>query len=82
VYVVLPGGIGTLDEWVATLSHNVVSGSNKKLLIVNLDGVFGYQWKQIAETASSPFANGDVMKLMVEAKSADEMIAQLEQLTK
>ena len=82
VYVVLPGGIGTLDEWVSTLSLNVVSGSSKKLLIVNLDGVFDYQWKQIAETASSPFANGDVMKLMVEAKSADEMIAQLEQLTK
>lgn len=82
VYVVLPGGIGTLDEWVATLSHNLSVGNYNKLLIVNIDGVFDYQWKQIAETASSPFAHGDVMCRMVEVKNVDEMIAQLEQLTK
>ena len=82
VYVVLPGGIGTLDEWVATLSHNLSVGNYKKLLIVNIDGVFDCQWKQIAETASSPFAHGDVMCRMVEVKTIDEMIAQLELLTK
>lgn len=82
VYVVLPGGIGTLDEWVATLSHNLSVGNYNKLLIVNIDGVFDYQWKQIAETASSPFAHGDVMCRMVEVKTVDEMIAQLELLTK
>ena len=82
VYVVLPGGIGTLDEWVATLSHNLSVGNDKKLLIVNLDGVFDYQWKQIAETASSPFAHGDVMSRMVEVRNAKDMITQLELLTK
>lgn len=81
VYVVLPGGIGTLDEWVATLSHNLSVGNEKKLVIVNLDGVFDYQVKQLAETSVSPFAHGDVMRLMAEARSADEMIKQLEILT-
>lgn len=81
VYVVLPGGIGTLDEWIATLSHNISAGSYKKLVIVNLDGIFDWQMKQIAETAASPFAHGDVMCRMVEVKNAQEMIEQLEILT-
>lgn len=81
VYVVLPGGIGTLDEWVATLSHNLSVGNNKKLLIVNLDGVFDWQIKQIATTAESPFAHGDVMGQMVEVKTVDNMITELEKLT-
>ena len=82
VYVVLPGGIGTLDEWIATLSHNISAGIDKKLVIVNLDGIFDWQMKQIAETAASPFAHPDIMLKMVEVKSANEMIEQLNLLTK
>lgn len=82
VYVVLPGGIGTLDEWVATLSHNLSAGNDKKLLIVNLDGVFDFQMRQIAATASSPFAHGDILGRMVEVKTVDDMITELEKLTK
>lgn len=82
VYVVLPGGIGTIDEWIATLSHNLSAGVMKKLVIVNINGIFDCQMKQIAETASSPFAHGDVMGRMVELTSVDEMLKVLESLTK
>lgn len=82
VYVVLPGGIGTIDEWIATLSHNLSVGMVKKLVIVNIDGIFDCQMKQIAETASSPFAHGNVMGRMVEVLSVDDMLIALESLTK
>ncbi len=80
VYVVLPGGIGTLDEWLATLSFNLSIGNYKKLLIVNIGGIFDNQIKQIAETAGSPFAHGDVLSRMVEVKSADDMLGALEKI--
>ena len=82
VYVVLPGGIGTLDEWIATLSHNLSMGCNKKLVIVNMDGVFDAQYKQLEDTASSPFAHGDIMKRMVKVASAEEMLSALEEIVK
>lgn len=79
VYVVLPGGIGTLDEWLATLSHNLSVGNDKKLVIVNLAGVYDDQIKQLQCTASSPFAHGDVLGRMIEVKSVEDMIKALEQ---
>lgn len=80
VYVVLPGGIGTLDEWLATLSHNLSIGSQKKLVIVNLDGIFDYQIKQLEATSDSPFAHGNIMERMVIVSSAEEMLQSLTQI--
>lgn len=80
VYVVLPGGIGTLDEWVATLSHNLSAGNNKKQLIVNMNGVFDWQIKQLEHTATSEFAHGDIMSRMVIVADADEMINRLSEI--
>lgn len=81
VYVVMPGGVGTLDEWISTLSHNLSAGNNKKIVVVNLDGVFDWQIKQIAVTASSPFAHGDIMSRMIIVASTEEMINRLDELT-
>lgn len=81
VYVVLPGGIGTLDEWIATLSHNLSAGNYKKLVIVNLDGTFDWLIKQLETTASSPYAHGDIMCRMEVVASADDMIAKLKEIT-
>lgn len=81
VYVVLPGGIGTLDELLSTISHNISIGSDKKIIVVNMDGVFDWQIKQIAVTASSPFAHGNIMKRIVEVKTVQDMIKELEIVT-
>lgn len=80
VFVVLPGGIGTLDEWLATLSHNLSTENGKRLLIVNMNGVFDSQVKQIQETASSPFAHGDIMASMVVVDTAEKMLEELDKL--
>lgn len=81
VYVVLPGGIGTIDEWVATLSHNLSGGLDKKLLIVNIGGIFDNQIKQFEVTSSSEFAHGDILNQMVVVRNIDEMKMKIQELT-
>ena len=34
-FVVLPGGIGTIDEWISTLSQLIVDGNVKPIIAVN-----------------------------------------------
>ena len=59
LFVVLPGGIGTIDEWISTLTHLVVSGDTcTRIVVVNIGGVFDNMLAQIAATAASPFARG------------------------
>lgn len=80
LFVVLPGGIGTIDEWISTLAHLVVEGdSTRRIMVVNINGVFDNMLAQIASTAASPFARGGnpLMGHCVVVDSIDEMIKQL-----
>ena len=69
------------SRMIATLSHNLSAGIYKKLLIVNMNGVFDAQYKQLEDSASSPFAHGDIMGRMVVVSNADEMLEKIEELT-
>lgn len=63
VFVILPGGLGTIDEWISTLSDIMVretidSVADRPILVLNLDGMYdGIVW-QLSETASSVYARG------------------------
>lgn len=57
LFVVLPGGIGTLDEWLSTLAFlKVAADKKRKIIVANINGMYDKQWQQICETAESPFA--------------------------
>lgn len=63
VFVVLPGGIGTIDEWISTLSHIMVQErvdpyADKPILVWNHEGMYDGQVRQLAETAGSVYARG------------------------
>ena len=59
VFVVLPGGIGTLDELFSTLSIMKVSGdTHRKIIIANIDGVFNGIVCQLDDTQNSQFTTG------------------------
>ena len=84
LFVVLPGGIGTIDEWISTLTHLVVSGDRgTRIVVVNIGGVFNEMLAQIAATAASPFARGGtpVDGHCVVAAGIEEMINQLNAIT-
>lgn len=75
VFVVLPGGLGTADEWIATLSQMVVDNDNKRRIIVsNVDGMYDSLMRYLEEMAQSPFARDQHLSLMVEVKDTIELI--------
>ena len=81
LFVVLPGGLGTLDEWLATLSHLISTGLHHTILIVNLDGIYDHLIAQLRATAASPFAHGNILSRMVIVTSTHDMITQLNNIT-
>lgn len=75
IFVVLPGGIGTIDEWISTLSHfKVVREQHRHIVVVNIDGAFDAQLSQLAVTAESVFtASIDYMNRMSVVTDIDQL---------
>lgn len=74
-FIVLPGGLGTIDEWIATLSTLVVDGdTNRKIIVANINGIYDNVVAQIASTANSPFARSEIIGMSVIAHSNVEFI--------
>jgi uncharacterized protein (TIGR00730 family) len=60
LFVVLPGGIGTIDEWISTLSHVLcVNNDNRGIIVVNINHMYNELIEQLETTAASPFARRD-----------------------
>ena len=74
IFVVLPGGLGTIDEWISTLSHFKVNKITKPVIIANIGGVFDAQVAQMSNTADSVFtASKDYMKSQIVCNTAEEL---------
>lgn len=74
-FVVLPGGLGTIDEWMSTLSQLVVNcDRHRKIVVANIGGIFNPTITQIAQLAASPLARSEMMQMSVIARSCNETI--------
>lgn len=79
VFVVLPGGIGTLDEWISTLTVMCIDGTDPRPIIVaNLDGMFDATIQQLAALEATPFARNQRLTRTRIAHCPEELIAELE----
>lgn len=78
-FICLPGGIGTIDEWVSTLSQLIVSGleDKKPIFAINHDNMYGNLIAQLCECAKSPFARGKNIDCTHIADNTDELITLL-----
>ena len=78
-YICLPGGIGTIDEWISTLSHLIVAGiENKKpIFVVNYMGMYDNLVAQLRECAHSPFARGKNIDCSHIASDTNNLIEKL-----
>ena len=80
-FVVLPGGLGTLDEWLSTLSQIIVNvDDHRPIFVVNTEGMYTHQLEQLRDTAHSPFARGKHIDCSIEVANGEELIAALEQI--
>lgn len=63
IFVVLPGGIGTLDEWISTLSHIMVKektdpNADRPILVWNHESMYDGMARQLTATDRSVYARG------------------------
>ena len=63
IFVVLPGGIGTIDEWISTLSHIMVReltdpAADAPILVWNHQDMYAGAASQLRDTDSSVYARG------------------------
>lgn len=81
VFVALPGGLGTIDEWISTLSALVVAQDRSKPIVVaNIGGIFDHMVSQIAATALSPFARGKGIDMSIVVGSRQQLIDTLNEI--
>ena len=82
IFVVLPGGIGTLDEWMSTLAVLTIGNDDPRPVIVaNIDGLYDATVQQLADMTRTPFARGKNLARTLVATTAAELIATLDTLS-
>ena len=77
-FVVLPGGIGTLDEWMSTLAVMTIGNDDPRPIIVaNLDGMYDGTIQQLADMTRTPFARGKRLSRTLVATTTAELLSLL-----
>jgi len=83
VFIVLPGGVGTLDEWISTLCVMCIGDDDHRPIIVaNVDGVFDGTIQQLGDMTRTPFARGKDLNRTLVARTAGELILALKEVAK
>ena len=81
VFVVMPGGIGTLDEWMSTLAVMTIGNDDPRPVIVaNIDGLYDATVQQLDDMTRTPFARGKNLARTLVAPTASDLIATLNTL--
>jgi uncharacterized protein (TIGR00730 family) len=78
-FVVLPGGLGTYDEFFEVLTAGQLGVEAKPILVVNVKGYYDALDAMIKTTIARGFARPDVLKLYTMAPDADTALKLLQQ---
>ncbi len=83
LHVVLPGGIGTIDEWLSALSQWVVDRrEGVGMIIANNQGMYDPLLEQMRWLAQSQFAGDKHLKAMAVVPDAEALISMLDSIHK
>ena len=87
VFIVLPGGIGTIDEWISTLSDIMVREkvdptADRPILVWNHDDMYSGMASQLRATADSVYARGKRVDRSLLFSSAADLVACFSQIVK
>ena len=82
VFIVMPGGIGTLDEWISTLAVMTIGADDPRPIIVaNIDGMYDATIEQLAGMTRTPFARGKNLSRTLVAPTAEALLSVLDTLS-
>ena len=73
-FVILPGGLGTLDELFELLTWKQLGLHDKPIVIVNMDGYWKDMLEAVKYIADQGFMRENDLNLFVEVQSVDEVI--------
>ncbi len=74
-FVVLPGGIGTIDEWISTLCVMCIGDDDyRPIIVANLDGMFDATIEQLDVLTRTPFARGKNLNRTLIASTPAQVI--------
>lgn len=81
-FVVLPGGIGTIDEWISTLSHILAaercdSSANRLIYVWNHEGMYDTIINALQQSDDSIFGQGRRASRSLVFSSAEDLCAAL-----
>lgn len=76
LFIVLPGGLGTMDEWLTTLAQlEITRDEHRKIIVVNINGMYDSILAQLESTAYSKFARSEnFLGINIVANSEDEYL--------
>jgi uncharacterized protein (TIGR00730 family) len=77
-FVVLPGGLGTLEEVIEVLSWVNLKELQQKVVLLDEDGYWDSFFDLINFTIGKGFTNPDILTQALRARSVEEAIAKLE----
>jgi len=64
-FIVLPGGIGTLEEFSEVVTWKVLGIQNKEIFILNIDGYYDFLFKQFEVMKDNNFLYTDIFKEII-----------------
>lgn len=76
-FIILPGGIGTLEETFEILSKNMIGVINKKCLILNVDNYFGDIIRFINHSIEKEFTQNFETANLVVCNSVEKLIDEI-----
>lgn len=80
-FVILPGGIGTIDEWISTLAQLTISDNdNRGIIVANHEGMYDGTIRQLMDSSNSIFSRGKDLNRSIMVDDAAQLIEQLNKL--
>ena len=74
VAIVLPGGIGTLDEMFEIVTWNNLAIHNKKIILLNTAGFYDYLLQHLAQMQSEGFLYNDWKAMVTVCDHSDNVL--------
>jgi uncharacterized protein (TIGR00730 family) len=78
-FLVLPGGIGTLDELSTVLVYAHLAQSQRPIVLLDADGFWESLWDLFSRMADHGFARPDLMHLVRSTQTISEALLSLKQ---
>ena len=77
-FIMVPGGIGTFEEFFEVLTLNQLGQMHKPIAIYNINGYFNELYDLLTHIVKASFAEGNILQMFTLYENAEEMLSDLE----